>query len=333
MAPFSKQSEGSATGSGNNVFFRARLKLTAMYVLILAIILFGFSIFLYGSLERNLTDASEDNFPDVETHHHFVKDTLASVQDEILLIDLVILTAAAGASYILAGYTLRPIQRSVEAQKIFSENASHELRTPLTVMKNEAEVLLRDPNPTKERIHATLRSNIEEMDRLAQMARDLLALARSENHAAPLEEKVDISELAGRMTEKMRSVAEKKGLAVSLSVGTPLYIRANRHGLERVMINLLQNAIEHTPGNGSVSVSVRKEKNNAEIKIVDTGVGIEEKDLPRIFERFYKGEGAAGSGLGLSIVKELVKQHAGKIEVVSAKGKGTVVTVKLPLLT
>src|SRR5258708_2061664 len=138
MEQYSKQSEGSAIDSERNVFFRARLKLTGIYVTILAIILLGFSAILIQSLARNLTDANEDNFADIVTHHHFVQNTLETVRNEILLIDLLILVAAAGASYVLAGYTLRPIQRSLEAQRIFSENASHELRTPLAVMKNDA---------------------------------------------------------------------------------------------------------------------------------------------------------------------------------------------------
>lgn len=332
MEQYSKQSAESAIASEHNVFLRARLKLTGIYVTILAIILFGFSAILIQSLGRNLTDASEENFPDIETHHHFVQDTLSTVRNEILLIDLLILIAAAGASYVLAGYTLRPIQRSLEAQRIFSENASHELRTPLAVMKNDAEVLLRNPNPTKERVYETLRSNIEEMDRMAQMAKDLLTLARSQNHITPVAEKVNITEIIRKTAEKMRSVGNPKGVAINVADGNPLYINGNRAGLERVIINLLQNAIEHTPKDGSVSIITQQEKNNALIEISDTGVGIEEKDLPHIFDRFYKGEGASGSGLGLSIVKDLVKQHSGRIEIESTGAKGTLVTIKLPLI-
>src|ERR1700682_1259710 len=111
MEPRLKQYGGSYIASEHKVFFWARLKLTGIYVLILGLILLGFSLILYQSLDRNLVDASEDNFADVETHHQFVQNTLSTVGNEILIIDLIILIASAGVSYVLAGYTLRPIQR------------------------------------------------------------------------------------------------------------------------------------------------------------------------------------------------------------------------------
>ena len=330
MAQHSKPSAGSATGSEHSVFFRARLKLTGIYVLILAIILIGFSTILYKSLGRNLTDASEDNFADVESHHHFVENTLADVGNEIALIDLFILATAAGVSYALAGYTLKPIQKSVEAQRIFSENASHELRTPLAVMKNDAEVLLRNPNPTKDLIHSTLRSNIEEIDRMTKMAKDLLALARSENQVSVTTEKIDIAEVVKIMAEKMRPIAVEKHIALTVTSAARLHVEGNRSGLEHILLNLLQNAIEHTSKNGSISVAVVQETPDMFITVTDTGSGIEAEDIPHIFERFYKGEGVSGSGLGLSIVKALVEQHRGTISITSTKGEGTVVTIRLP---
>ncbi len=331
MATHSKPSVGSAIASEHRVFFWARLKLTGVYVVIVAIILIGFSGLLYQSLRHNLTDASEDDFADVQSHHHFVQNTLASVENEILLIDLAILAAAAGVSYVLAGYTLRPIQRSMEAQRIFSENASHELRTPLAVMRNDTEVLLRNSSPTKESIQSTLRSNIEEIDRMSSMAEDLLALARSQNHTLSME-KMDIAEAVGKITKKMYPKAEKKDISLTLNADS-VFVHGNRQGLERVVMNLLQNAIEHTTSGGSVTVAVSRENDQVVLKVSDTGSGIDAKDLPHIFERFYKGEGTTGSGLGLSIVKELINQHGGEIAIESTKGKGTSVTIRLPLLS
>jgi len=181
MAQHSKPFGASAIASDHKVFFWARIKLTSIYVLILTFILFGFSTILYQNLDRSLVDASEDNFADVESHHHFVQDTLSTVGNEIILIDIFILVAAAGVSYVLAGYTLRPIQQSVEAQKKFSENASHELRTPLAVMRNDTEVLLRNPHPTPEHTRSILQSNVEEMTRMSSIVEELLTLARSTN--------------------------------------------------------------------------------------------------------------------------------------------------------
>jgi signal transduction histidine kinase len=332
MELHSKQSGASATSSKHSVFISARLKLTGIYVLILGFILIGFSTILYQSLQRNLVDASEENFAGIEYHHHFVQDTLATLENEIILIDLIILITSAGVSYVLAGYTLRPIQQYLQAQKNFSENASHELRTPLAVMKNDIEVLLRNTYPTKEHIHKTLNSNIEEIDRMSKMAEDLLVLARSENKA-PTKEKFNISEIAQKITEKMRPIAERKGVTITLLSNNTLYVQGNVLEFERVLMNLIQNAIEHTPKDGSITIETTQEKTQVVIKISDTGSGIKKNDLPHIFERFYKGEGTSGNGLGLSIVKELVYQHGGSIDITSIEERGTTVTIKLPLFT
>ena len=332
MELHSKQSGGSATASDHSVFLWARLKLTGIYVLILAIILIGFSAILYQNLGRNLSDASEDDFSGIDSHHHFVESTLVNVRDEIMLIDLVILIAAAGVSYVLAGYTLRPIQDSMAAQKKFSENASHELRTPLAVMKNDMEVLLRNPNPTKDLIHKTLRSNVEEIDHMSQMAADLLQLARSQNHTPASKENINLSEMVKKVGKKMSPIASQKELSLHVSIGTLSFTKGNSTGLERVLINIIQNAIEHTPNGGSIKVVTESDGSQTIITISDTGSGISEKDLPHIFERFYKGEGASGGGLGLSIVKELVSQHGGDVRIESTEGTGTVVTILLPIL-
>jgi signal transduction histidine kinase len=331
MEPRLKQSGGLATASEHKVFFWARIKLTGIYVLILAFILFGFSTILYQSLDRNLVDASEDNFADVESHHHFVQNTLSTVSNEIILIDFFILIAAAGVSYALAGYTLRPIQRSVEAQKKFSENASHELRTPIAVMKNDTEVLLRNPHASRELINTTLKSNVEEMDRMSKMAEDLLLLARSQNHILPAMKKMDIAESVRHIAKIMKPLAEKKGVSIVVSPSETLHIEGNKTNFERVLMNLLQNAIEHTPKDGSITLAISREASHVVLAASDTGSGIDEKDLPHIFERFYKGEGVAGSGLGLSIVKEIMDQHGGSVSIESTKGKGTKVTLLFPL--
>jgi two-component system sensor histidine kinase CiaH len=330
MEPRLKQSEESATALDHKVFLWARLKLTGIYVFILAVILLGFSLVLYQNLQRNLEDASEDNFPDVETHHHFVQNTLADVENEILIIDLIILFAAAGISYVLAGYTLRPIQNSMEAQKKFSENASHELRTPLAVMKNDMEVLLRNQNPTKDLIYKTLRSNIEEIDHMSQMTADLLQLAHSQNRMPASKNKIDISSIVRRVGEKMHPIASKKEVILNVTNNAPLAVMGDTASMERVLINIIQNAIEHTLKDGSVSVDVQSKKSQVIITVSDTGTGISKKDLPHIFERFYKGEGASSSGLGLSIVKELIIQHEGEIRIESTEGMSTIVTINLP---
>jgi signal transduction histidine kinase len=326
-----KQSAGSVTVSEHKLFFKARIKLTALYVLIVAIIVFGFSIFLYQSIEKNLTDASDDDFADTGSHQHFVQHTLDSVQSDLILADIFILIVTAGFSFVLAGKTLKPIQQSVEAQKAFASNASHELRTPLAVMRNDIEVYLRNNSPTKEITHGTMKSNLEEIKHMSGIVEDLLLLARSDNQTIRERKDIDINDLLKKMLERMNSLANTKNVKLTYTPSGPFTIKGVQKSLERVILNILQNSIDHTPNGGSIITKVEKDGLQVVIYITDTGSGIAPEKLPHIFKRFYKGDSANGTGLGLSIVKGIVDQHGGDVSVESGLGKGTTVIVKLPI--
>jgi two-component system sensor histidine kinase CiaH len=330
MDRFWKQFEASAIASGDKVFLTARLKLTVLYVFIVAIIIFGFSLFLYQNISRNLRDASDDEFADTGSQQHFVQYTLSLVEEEILLADIVILLVSAGVSYALAGYTLRPIQLSLEAQKAFSENASHELRTPLAVMKNDIEVLLRNPHPTLQDTQKTLQNTIEEIDHMTQMSKDLLALSRLERIAQPDAQPVSLSDIIHRVAHNMVPFAQAKNITLTVDVASALQAQGDESALMRVLVNIVNNAIEHTLPGGVIHMRAIQTSGSTNITVSDTGEGISPKDLPHIFERFYKGESAKGTGLGLSIVKEIVAQHNGTIVIDSAKGQGTQVIITLP---
>ena len=330
MDRFSKQFAALGTGSGSNVFLKARLKLTGLYVLIIAVIIFGFSIFLYNSVSHNLRDASDDEFADSGSHQHFVENTLGSVEYEILFADLFILVVSAGVSYVLAGKTLLPIQQSVEVQKAFATNASHELRTPLAVMRNDIEVFLRNTAASKEGAQVTMHSNLEEIGRMSGIVENLLLLARSDNQLAPQLTKIDISELAKTMVEKMQPLAESRGVKIIYAPSNPISIQGSSSSLQRVLLNIFQNSIDHTDAGGSIITKITKDDSYAVLRISDTGSGISPRDLPHVFTRFYKGDSDKGTGLGLSIVKEIVAQHGGDIQVTSKEGEGTTVTIKIP---
>ncbi len=331
MDQFWKQSAGSGTASKHNMFFKARLKLTGLYVLIVAVIVLGFSLFLYQSIKTNLRDASDDDFADRGSHQHFIQDTLGSVENDLALADLVIILVSAGLSFALAGKTLKPIQLSVEAQKAFAANASHELRTPLAVMRNDIEVHLRNPTPTKELAERTMKSNLEEIKRMSSMVEDLLLLARSDNHAISEHTSVDLNVVTQNMVYRMKALAESKKIKLTYTHSDPNVIQGSQGQLERAVLNILQNSIDHTPTGGSIAVTAEKKDSQVILCITDTGSGIAAKDLPHIFTRFYKGDSAAGTGLGLSIVKEIVNQHDGHIFAESVEGQGTTITIRLPL--
>ena len=314
------------------MFKNARLKLTILYVLLVGIIVFGFSVFLYQQVGRNLQDASDDDFAGHDSHQHFVANTLDSLQYELIVADVIILITSAGLSYALAGKTLEPIQKSVEAQKEFAANASHELRTPLAVMKNDIEVFLRNREPVYELAAKTIKSNLEEVDRMTKMVENLLMIARSDNGSKYEMKKVDMGPLLSSIVEKIRPLAENKNIKLSLDQKNEhLVVMGDVLSLERVALNIIQNSIEHTMKGGSITIYSVKEYSNLIIKISDDGVGIEEKDLAHVFKRFYKSESSSGTGLGLSIVREIIKEHNGTIAIESKKGKGTQVIIKIPI--
>jgi signal transduction histidine kinase len=143
-----------------NIFLTARLKLTSLYVLILAIIIGGFSLFLFSSVLQNLKDASEDDFATAASRIHFIEHTQEPIRNTLLLTDGIILLGAAGLSYWLAGRTLKPVQRSLEAQRLFAAQASHELRTPLTVIQSEAEVALRSAHTSPAELREVSMGNL-----------------------------------------------------------------------------------------------------------------------------------------------------------------------------
>ncbi len=327
MDRFWKQFVGLDTASDHNVFLKARLRLTFIYVIIVAVIVIGFSLFLYQSISRNLTDANDEDFSGVESHQHLVSNTLNSVENDLIFADIIILIVSAGLSFMLAGKTLKPIQKSVEAQKAFAANASHELRTPLAVMRNDIEVFMRNQYPTKELIHKTMNSNLEEIKHMSGMVEDLLLLARSDDQLVLEHKDIDFSIVVKNVVERMKALTDSKGIKLTDNTSGQFLVRGNQRQLERVVINILQNSIDHTPSEGSIDIKVEKEGSKIMLKISDTGSGISVKDLPHIFNRFYKGNSAKGTGLGLSIVKKIIDQHRGHISVESVEGKGTTVTL------
>lgn len=330
-----KQFEASDIALKHNMFLKARLKITALYVFILIIIVVVFSIFLYQNISSNLLDTQDDDFRGTESRIHFVDQTLTSVQGNIVIADLIVITIATILSYFLAGQTLRPIQKSLESQKSFAAQASHELRTPLTIMKTDVESILKNKSYTKGLVEEAFRSNLEEIDHLTTIAENLLLLARSDNNIAPDFTVIDIKNVILGVVNRVSGIAKEKNINIHFSPTDVFEVKGNEKAFSRVILNILQNSLDHTSHNGLVSIDIQKDKKVARIKIYDTGSGIEPKDLPNIFDRFYKGSMSSNdhrTGLGLSIVQEIIIQHHGKVEINSTLGKGTTVMLNLPLV-
>ena len=230
------------------------------------------------------------------------------------------------------------LEDALRSSKQFVADASHELRTPLTVMRGELEGLAQDGSLHRE-TRETLGSVLEEVDRLAKIVENLLALSRLDAGEPPAEwVSFDLAELAATTAEQMSLLAEDKQLRVSFRSEGTVRVQGDRARLKQVVVNLLDNAIKYTPSGGQVSLNVRPEDGHAVLEVSDNGPGIPADALAHVFKRFYRVDGSrsreqGGAGLGLSIVKSICTAHGALVEVRSTPGEGSTFRIRQPLAT
>ena len=220
----------------------------------------------------------------------------------------------------------------------FYANISHELRTPLTLILAPVEDLLTEKG-VDGRVQTQLLYVRENTYRLLKLVNDLLDVLKLEEKKDVLEKQpVEIDGVLGNIISSMEALAARKVIKLSFrTLSGPVHVLGDASALEKILINLINNAIKFTETGGSVSVRLWADRGSALIEITDTGVGIAEADLPNIFDRFHQVDSSAtrkhqGTGLGLALVKELTELQNGKVRVESTPGVGTVMTVEFPLL-
>jgi signal transduction histidine kinase len=318
------------------MFHAARLRLTAWYLLILAIIVALLSLALYRLLL--LTQEAELDAVHSTTYHPLVH-TFAHDQVilayQIVAVDVGVLVLAAAGAYLLAGRTLRPIQQAMERQRRFAAAASHELRTPLTALQGNLEVALLNPR-SREEYELLLREAVEDTERLGHLVRDLTLLARPEADGTMLRlEPMDLRDAARAATRDVELLVTNKSQQLETDLDLPLPIQGDPLKLRQVFVNLLENASRFTPERGTICLAGRREHGQAVLDVRDTGAGIAADDLPHLFEPFFQADKARSNadhvGLGLSLASWIVHSHGGRIEATSQVGVGTVFTVSLPL--
>lgn len=227
------------------------------------------------------------------------------------------------------------IERAFQQQRQFTTDAAHELRTPLAIMQTSLDVTLSRKRNLPE-YETALVSFQEEVQRLSKLANTLLILARSDTRQLPLDiQAFDLSLMMETVAEQFTSAAEDKRITLERNIQPDLMIDGDEDRLIQVIFNLLDNAIKFTASDGIVKISAHRSNQCITINIEDTGQGIPAKDLPHIFERFYRIDAArnrsqGGFGLGLAIVKRIVELHNGTIDVQSVVGQGTEFVVTLP---
>jgi two-component system, OmpR family, phosphate regulon sensor histidine kinase PhoR len=217
----------------------------------------------------------------------------------------------------------------------FVANVSHELRTPLSAIKLMLETVLISDDDAEART-LFLPQVAREVDRMIRLVEDLLELARSESGNVSLHRDIfDLSDVAASVVNTFAQRSTAAGIELDLEAPEEVFVDADIHRLTQVALNLLDNALRHTPAGGTVTVEVGSEGSKALLRVRDTGRGIPYHDLPHIFERFYvvdrsRAREHAGTGLGLSIARHLVEAHGGTLTAHSIYGRGATFICRLP---
>ena len=238
----------------------------------------------------------------------------------------------------LANRALVPIQRSWEKQTQFVADASHELRTPLSVIQTHLELLFRHPGNTIEQESETIFKSLSEVKRVNKLVEDLLTLARTDSNEQlirPIHFQID--KLTQIIVDQFEPIASMKEISLKADIQKELHYYGDKERMHQLFVILLDNALKFTPAGGTVSISCKRDGSFIKAVVEDTGVGIPEKDVPHIFDRFYRSSksrsrSAGGTGLGLSIAKWIVKAHHGQINVQSKLNEGARFIIKLPIL-
>ncbi|HEX4104226.1 MAG TPA: ATP-binding protein [Candidatus Paceibacterota bacterium] len=217
-----------------------------------------------------------------------------------------------------------------EAQSKFLTDVSHELQTPVAILKGNMDIMEQKRKGDRK---TALRAMGNAVTRMAQMVDHLLAIARLNFSKEKLyKERITVDNFLEEIYYDCFALAESKGVTLSYSASGPLPLTADKEKVRAVILNLLSNALKHTPRGGKIALSAEANRGRVLIAVADTGSGIAQEDLPLIFERFYRIEGdpSPGTGLGLDIVKKIIEAHGGVITVESEIGKGSRFTISLP---
>jgi two-component system, OmpR family, phosphate regulon sensor histidine kinase PhoR len=240
---------------------------------------------------------------------------------------------------VVALFDLTPIRKLEAVRRDFVANVSHELRTPLTIVGGFAETL-QDPDVPGAKRADFAKAILSNTQRMQRIVDELLDLSRIESgHWTPRPEPVRVADAAGEVFGRVKETAKSKRIVLDTAINPKAnVVHADRTALEQILLNLVENALRHTPEGGRIAIETTPVENGVQVIVKDTGSGIPPEHLPRIFERFYRADAgrsreSGGTGLGLAIVRHLVEAHDGSVRAESTLGVGTTIRVFFPAVT
>ncbi len=317
------------------MFGRARVRLTLLYIALFALVLGVFSVVFYLGLSRALAPDFDigPELSNQEAADAAYQATIGRIGLALVVADLIVIALVGLLAWILAARTLRPIREAHLRQRRFVADASHEVRTPLAAIRAAAEeAIAREASPDE--LRAALARIVISAEDLSRISNDLLLLARTDERLIePRPETIDLSVLTAETIEDF-AIANPEAQRPRITLVTDLPVSVDPDEIRRVLLNLVDNAIRYGSASRPVQVATRRTERDAIVEVHDSGPGIGEMDLERIFEPFFRlhpdAASADGSGLGLAIARSLAERNGGRLTVTSQVGAGATFRVTLP---
>ncbi len=261
--------------------------------------------------------------------------TMSNIISILVLATIILILISIVVSYILSKRNIKPIVKMYNKQTEFVQNASHELRTPLTIIQAKQELLLKSPNAKIIDKSEDINLTLKETKRLTKMIKELMDLARADEGNYKIDKSdVYIDKLIEEVTLPYKELANIQDKEFILDLNYNGAIKGNRNKLIELIIIILDNAIKYTTAGDKIEIKTYSKDRKCCIEIKDTGIGVDEKDIKYIFDRFYRADKArsketGGTGLGLSIAQTIVKMHSGTIKATHTKPKGLTILIKM----
>ncbi|NTW70900.1 MAG: sensor histidine kinase [Eubacteriaceae bacterium] len=255
----------------------------------------------------------------------------------IIIISVIIgMTLSFFGGYFISGKSIIPVKNSIEKQQEFVANVSHELRTPLAVVQTNLEVVKSSGDESIKDQMMWINNAYDETKRMQKVVTDLLFLARADaGQLLLMREKFNLDYLVTGTCEKLMGLAARKNISIFTNIDDKIHLFADQNKMIQLIVILVDNSIKYSPEKTGITITSIKNKNFIHLTFKDQGIGISEKDLESLYERFFRADKvrsreAGGTGLGLSIAKWIADEHDWKINIASELGKGTTVTLSIP---